>query len=772
MYRRIILNDIIKNKAITLIIMLFITAATMLTSLAVILVINLSGAIDTLMIQAKTPHFMQMHSGEIDHLRLTDFAEKNPNVSDFQVLEFLNLDGTQIIINGNSLIDSVQDNGLCYQSESFDLLLDLDSNAIEPSNGEIYLPIFYLKDGTAKLYDKITICGKEFTVAGFLRDSQMNSLLATSKRFLISEDEYNSLREFGSVEYLIEFRLNDLSHLTSFEADYIAAGLEANGPVITYPLFKTMNGLSDGLMIGVILLISVLVVIIGLMCIRFTLLAKIEEDYREIGVMKAIGLRISDIKKIYLAQYTAIALIGCILGYALSFLFKDILLENIRLYMGESANAYLGGLLGIIGVVIIFLIIIAYINNILKRFKKISPAQALHFGISNEQSSGGKYFKLSKNNMLDPNMFLGLKDVLTRKKLYITMLIVLVLSTFIMILPQNMYNTISHEGFFKYMGIGDCDIIINIQQTDNIPQKAEVIRYSMENDQGISQYAILTTKGFTMKIPNESDKFIKIDLGDHSIFPVNYSKGKAPERKNEIALSTINADDLEKDIGDTISIVVDGEVKELKICGLYSDITNGGKTAKATFTDKSEDILYCAIAVEVLDKSTITDAVSKYANKYDFAKVLSVDKYIDQMFGQTKTAIGTASIVAVIVAIVIIVLVTLLFMRLLLAKDKYSIAVTKAFGFTSLDIKIQYIWRSVFVLTIGIVFGVILSNTLGELLARMVISTFGASTFEITVNPLLSYFVYPLIMISAVLIATILGTLDASKIKISQHIKE
>lgn len=73
-----------------------------------------------------------------------------------------------------------------------------------------------------------------------------------------------------------------------------------NGPTVTYGLFKTMNALSDGMMIAVILLVSALVVAIAFMCIRFTLLAKIEDDYREIGVMKAIGLSVSDIKRFIL----------------------------------------------------------------------------------------------------------------------------------------------------------------------------------------------------------------------------------------------------------------------------------------------------------------------------------------------------------------------------------------------------------------------------------------------------------------------------------------
>ena len=76
--------------------MMFVAAAAMLVSLAAILVVNLSGAIDTLMKQAKTPHFMQMHSDEMDSTRLATFVEQHNYINEYQVLEFLNIDGTQI----------------------------------------------------------------------------------------------------------------------------------------------------------------------------------------------------------------------------------------------------------------------------------------------------------------------------------------------------------------------------------------------------------------------------------------------------------------------------------------------------------------------------------------------------------------------------------------------------------------------------------------------------------------------------------------------------
>ncbi len=772
MFYRIIRNDILMSKAITLTTTIFVTAATMLVSLAAILVVNLSVALDTLMTQAKTPHFMQMHSGEIDTARLTSFAEKNSNVDEFQVLEFLNMDGAQIILGDNSLANNVQDNGFSIQSEKFDYLLDLDGNIINVSDGELYVPITYMRDNTTKVGDKAVINGKEFTVAGFLRDSQMNSTLSASKRFLVSENDYTKIKNLGSTEYLIEFRLKDLSALGAFETAYASAGLEANGPTITYPLFKSINALSDGMMIAVILLVSALVVAIAFMCIRFTLLAKIEDDYREIGVMKAIGLRISDIKKIYLAKYAAIAAAGSLLGFAFSVMFKGMLLENIQLYMGESENTSYALLLGIIGILLVFLTIIAYISFILKRFRKISAAEAIRFGTSQEKNAGTKRFCLSGNTLFNTNIFLGIKDVLARKRLYATMLAVLVISAFIIIVPQNLYNTISSKSFIKYMGIGNYDMRIDVQQADNISEKTGEILKTMSSDNTISKYAVYTTKTFKAEREDGSEENIKVELGDHTIFPLEYSEGRAPTAEDEIALSTINADEMSKKVGEVITLVIEGKEKNITVSGIYSDITNGGKTAKAVFTDNSADIMWSIVCAELSDKSLVNGKVSEYADRFDFAKVSDIDEFVTQTFGSTISSVEKASYAAVAVALIITVMVTLLFMKMLVARDRYSIAIMKAFGFTNSDVTAQYVSRSVFVLIIGIVIGTLLANTLGELLAGTLISSFGVSTFNFAVNPLSAYLLSPLTMICSVLIATIIGTSGAGHIKISENIKE
>ncbi|NOU64085.1 FtsX-like permease family protein [Paenibacillus sp. LMG 31461] len=772
MYYRIIRNDMLKSKLITLTTTIFVAAAAMLVSLSSILVVNLTSAIDTLMTQAKTPHFLQMHSGELDNARLTAFAEQNDKVDEFQVLEFLNVEGSRIIIEGKSLADNVQDNGFSTQSGKFDYLLDFDGNMITVSDGELYVPIGYMKDGTAKAGDTAVIGGNTFTVSGFLRDSQMNSLLASSKRFLVSEHDYAEIQNFGSTEYLIEFRLKDLSMLGAFKEDYASAGLEANGPTITYPLFKMLNAMSDGLMIAVILLVSVLVVAIAFMCIRFTLLATIESDYREIGVMKAIGLRVSDIKKIYLTKYTGIAAFGCIVGFALSFVFRGLLLENIRLYMGGSENSSLALLFGVIGVVLVFLAIIGYVSRVLRRFRKISAAEAVRFGISQDKSVGARHFTLSANRLLNANIFLGVKDVLARNSLYATMLAVLVIAAFIMIVPQNLYNTISSKSFVIYMGIGNSDMRLDIQQTDNIAAKVVEVARVMKSDTSISRYVLLSTETFRVKREVGLGERLKIELGDHSIFPVEYFKGRRPAADNEIALSVMNADELGKKVGDIITLVIDGKTKDLTVCGIYSDITNGGKTAKAAFTERSDDMMWSVIYAELSDKAFVDGKIKEYADRFSFAKVTGINEYVTQTFGSTISSVGKAALIAIVTMLVISILVTMLFMQMLVAKDRYSIAVMKSLGFTISDLSTQYFSRSVFLLIIGIVLGTLLANTLGEILSGAIISSFGASSFNFVVNPLSAYLLCPLMLIGSVLIATKIGTSGTGQITISGNIKE
>ena len=145
---------------------------------------------------------------------------------------------------------------------------------------------------------------------------------------------------------------------------------------------------------------------------------------------------------------------------------------------------------------------------------------------------------------------------------------------------------------------------------------------------------------------------------------------------------------------------------------------------------------------------------------------------MEQTFGGTLQSVQAASRIAGLVSAVIVLLVTLLFMKMLTAKDRYSIAVLRAIGFTGSDIKRQYAWRAFLVLSAGILLGTVLAGTLGEKLSAAAASWFGAAAFRFAIDPLSTYLYSPLILVCSGLLATIWGTADAGHVKLCQSIKE
>lgn len=772
MYQKIIKNDVRKNKVITITITGFIMLAALFTALGVSSLVNLLGAIDHLMLDAKAPHYVQMHSGEIDQERLEQFAADYPDVENLQVSEFLNIEGEDIIIGEQSLSGSVQDNGLSVQNEKFDFLLDLNNQIIHPQDGEIYVPIYYMKEGAAGIGDTVTVQNVSFTIAGFLRDSQMNSAMSSSKRFLVSENNYEQVKAGGKLEYLIEFRFSKDVDIGKFESAYINAGLEDNGPSGSYDLIKLMNGISDGIVIAMLLLVSLLILLISFLCVRFTLIAKVEEDYREIGVLKAIGLRVSEIKKLYIAKYSAIAAGGCGLGFLVSLVMQKSIMANIHLYMGRSGTEILGTLLGGCGAVLVFLIVMIYVSGVLRRFRKISAVQAIRYGAPMERSKASGGFLLINNQIFSSTAFLGIKDVFSRIGLYLIMLFVLVISCFIMVVPQNINNTISDRSFMTYMGIGECDMRLDIQLADDIPAKTKDIEQMLMADSDIEKYNILTCWMFDMPMNDESIGKLRVELGDHSVFPLTYEKGREPRQENEIALSILNGNELEKGIGDTIVLKVDGQKRELTVCGLYSDITNGGMTAKAAFHAEGEKAMWSKIPVKLKDTSMIDQTIVAYKEQFAYAKVSKVDDYIEQDFGTIMKTTKLVSTTAIAVSMLLTILITLLFMKMLVIKDRYQISVLKSLGFTSKSIKRQYLVRSAVVLLSGIVVGTIAANTLGELVGVLLMSSFGVATFHFKINWLFAYLISPLLVGGCVYAATRFGISDIGSIKVSEYIKE
>ncbi len=751
--------------------------STLLVASASHVIMELSSSLNNLLAKSNAPHFVQMHSGPIDNTAIKKFVLTNRLVKEQQTVEMLGIDGSNVFL-GNSQSseeNSVMDIRFVRQNQSFDYLLNLENQVIQVSKGEIAVPIYYMQQKHLKIGDKISISNgkfeREFNVSDFVRDVQMNPAIVSSKRFVVNDTDYTTLQKnLGDIEYLIEFQLTDLSKLSEFRNAYQSSNLPSKGPTIDYPLFKTLNSLTDGIIAIVIIMVSILLMIIAIICLRFTMIATMEEDYREIGVMKAIGIAQHDIKRIYLAKYIVMAAFASVFGYLMSLVVMRLFTANISLYLGAAPSSLLQKFVPVLAVSLIFGVVVFFCKVILRRFNRITAVEALRFGTVGEVRKNSGLLSLSKRKWLNVNAFLGLKDVYGRFTIFGLLFFVFVISLFIIIVPVNLLNTLQSPHFISYMGVGQSDIRIDLQQSGNIEQRFGNMITAIENDQDIEKFSPLITSRFKVLGSDDVWENINVETGDFSIFPLSYVKGSAPESGNEIALSDLNANELNKKVGDTLLLVSDGNEQEMAISGIYQDITNGGRTAKARLPYDPKTVLWYVVALDVKPNISVSEKMDEYTEVFYPAKITYLESYLSQTLGNTINQLRLVTILAIAISLSISILITSLFLKMLIAKDSSQIAIMRSIGFTSRDIRIQYLVRMLLVAGMGIILGTFASGTIGQSLVRILGSFMGASQIQLVVNPVVGYFILPFVLMMIVAITTLVSTVSMKKSSIAERI--
>lgn len=647
-YKRMTQSSWARDWFSTICFTVFVAISIAMIALTTMLFVNLTGAIDNLMEEAKTPDFLQMHMGEISSEEIEKFANEQPGVTDYQVLGFLNFDNSILSLGGQSLLDSTQDNGISVQGNGFDYMLDLDNELPKVQPGQVYVPVCYESVYQIKSGDVMKIGEEELRVAGFIRDSQMNSMMASSKRFLVCDEDYKRLKDLGSEEYLIEFRFDENVDSNAFKSAYENANLPMNGPTITGPLIKMMNTLSDGIMI----------------------------------------------------------FIGGLLGIALSYIMFGSLSAQMQKLYGVSESKIGKLLFALISAVVFEGIIFLVILRLLKRLNEMTAVKALT----------GNYGQQKKKS----------------NKLCIAF--VTAIAVFLMMIPSNLYSTLSSPKFVTYMGIGDAQVRMDLRTGDGNNEEFMKIEKMLSQDSDVKEYALYQTCSTPVTLNDGTTMNMLMEWGNHTLFPVSYSKGSAPQKDGELALSYLLSEELGLYPGDAIWVKKSETYEKCTISGIYSDITNGGKTAKIFADDisQAENVMWQIAYLTLKEKASYNNFADKYTAQG--AEVVDILSRVRGTYGPTLMQVKTASILINMVAVVIIFFIIMLFVRMIIANERYQISIKKALGFKSANIRNTF-WKSCIMYVIaGIIIGTICGCILGEGICGMALKSLGAVGFKFVIN--------------------------------------
>lgn len=775
-------NDFKRNPGGNVALVLFMTLSVTLVVAASIVMVQLTTSMTGMYEIAKPPHFLQMHKGEIDQEAIDEFNSSYHGVTAWQTSPMINVHSENLRIYGKesfSLADSKLDISLVKQNEEYDLLLDSDRKIIQMSKGKIGIPRILLSTYDINIGDTVHLTSKglvkEFQVTDFVHDSQMNSTLVYSTRILISDEDFEELFDnIGESEYLIETYFEDTSMASSFQTAYENAKLPQNGPAVTYNQIFLLSSFTDIITAMIIVLVSILLVIVALMSIKYTLMATLEEEIGEIGTMKAIGMTFKDIRDLYLKKYKIMIVVGIVIGYVLALMLSNIFTSHVSNTFGKQPISIATIGIPILACILVYLISKQYCIRILDKLKKVTVVDALALG----KGFGKKarvHDGLNKVKKIPINIILSVREVFHNFNGFIIVFTSMFIVSAIIIVPMNLSNTLNSKEFIPYMGSPIADILIEIDSGDNLEERYETINSLIKEDGDIKEYEELKIVGVETINSDNQWMNLRVGIGNNTGEGLKYLDGNRPLKENEIAISKLNADEMGKKTGDNIIIRFNGTEKNFIISGIYQDVTSGGFTAKALHgfegvnAEKYQFIINLNHGLSPEEKATQWSDMA--GTGYD---ILAMEELIDQTLGVVARQIKTTTTAIMIIGLLMIGFIVVLFMKLRLAKDVSQIAAIKAIGFTNADVRRQYLYKVSIVSIAGIFLGTIISILVGEKATSLAFNVMGLGISKLTfiINPWTTFVILPLILLGVAASVTWFTTRNIQNYNIISLINE
>lgn len=762
----IIKHDLKHNKLIHLILILFIALSTAVASLAVASGARTLDSISQLYEIAQPPHFLQMHRGDIDLAGIEAFMKSREDVTSWQVQNTIQVDGyTMEIIQGDrrfDLSDFKIDLGLVCQNAEKDLLLTRELQVAKIQKGEIGIPSLLSRMYNIKAGDRVVFRSegieREFTVATIVLDSMMNSTMCSSTRVLLSDEDFNEMNgQVGENEYLIEVYLTDSKGASAFQTDYENAGLPQNGQAVQYAFLFALSALTDIVTVFVLLFAGLFILLIAFACVRFVLLATMEEEVRTIGSLKAIGLDHRDIRSLYLMKYRICAVLGVIPGFLLSVLAQPFLTRNIRAQFGSTGDAIVAYLLSALIAALVYFLVILYCRSVLRKMKKQSVVDILLRGKTFEATTGAIRFPIHRCGSISVNARMALRQVVFRFRNWAVVFFTVTAVVVFTLIPLHLLMTFRSPDFITYMGHAKEDVMISILGGEARAEIPETTISLLENDPDVS--AIHLTQKVRMQTgkPDGSLFNLEVDFGSQAGQGLKYLSGQAPERSNEIALSFLNAEEAGKKAGDSMILLADGQPRTFTVSGIYQDVTAAGRTAKSPAEAPVNEIIKYTFSVLLKDPKAAGQKAAEWSGLLPpEVRVDPMDELIGQTLGGVALQLEKAVLILTVVGPSLCLLIGLLYLRLRIVKDRREIAGLRTIGFTTADLRLQYRIKIAVITFASILTGIAIVYFGGHIPvnAFLGVSGLGIRSVVQVPAPLFDFLLFPALIMALLLLSS------------------
>jgi len=745
MLLHILKKDLKRKKTMNVVLGLFVILASMFVASSLSNMLSVLNGTDYFLDKAGLGDYIViLFSGDPDQDAEKFFSE-NPYVKDFRMERGLGVGRESISspdreIKPGALCDiiSVKDDGLKYFDENDNVITDVEPGHVRVTAS--FLSSEKLKKGD-RIHFSIGDVEKDFIIDGPLKDAALGSPIMGNVRFMINDDEMNSLYENESIHskykgYIIYVDTDDVSSFTKTLADLSGISFDGSRTVIKTSYVMTM------IIVFVILIVSIALIIVAFVMLKFAINVSVMEDFREIGVMKAIGIRNRRIRGLYAAKYFLLAIVGTLIGLILSFPFGNLLMKSV------SDNMVLGNdseiLIHIVGALLVVITISGFAWLCTRKVKKLSPIDAIRSGQTGERFRKKKV-KGKARGRKHTEFFLAVNDIRSTPKRYLSVFLSLFICTLLVLTLVNTTSTMRSDSFVHTFGargdiyVSDDEAMRNLQVED----KDALTQYMAEKEK------LLADHGMPCVIKAETQYKYKVII-DGSVENLTFQQGvnthmsdyefltgSAPQNGNEIAVTKAVSESTGLKVGDTFTLDFGDRTEEFLVSATYQTMNNMGQMT-LMHEDAATDFIHLSQILELRicftdspDEKEIEKRKDKISEIWDIdeEQVMTAEEYCVKTMGAADTMEALQNLLLVITMIVVI-LVTLLMERSFVADEKTQIALLKAVGFRNGKIVRWHVFRFTICSFFAIVLAVALSIPVTHLAITPIFAMMGAGKVD------------------------------------------
>lgn len=789
MYLQILKKDLKRKKAMNVILLVFIILASMFMSSGVSNIITVTTALDSYFEMADVPDYWAMSENKSSGKDICGTLENVSAIDEFRIEELVRMSQSNITRVGEPLDDSNVNQILVLQSDrdmGMNYFLDDESILKSVPKGEIYVARYIEENMGLKAGDKITVeiegVSHNFTFAGSFRDAVCGTELIGIKRFIINGEDFD---EYMSDETIKNVYGGNFLYIHTADLDKTLSQIVDISDSFTFAGDTDILGqayIFDKIITGLILVVSLILIIISFAVLRFTIAFTLSEEFREIGVMKAIGIRNIKIRGLYLLKYFAISVVGAGIGLAFSYPFGKMLmsLSTNSIIINEGNTVFVNVICAVLVTAVILLFCLGCTGGV----SKMSPIDAVRNGQTGERFRKKSVMSLGKSR-LGTTAFLAANDIVSSPKRYAVIILTFFLCMSLLIILSNATASLKSGKLLKYFGEADCHVVTDIGDeamkfmTEDGHEKVEKYLEDMEQtlaENGMPAECMTEYYIYTMISYGEYESKTAILQGTGTTMDMyEYIEGTPPQNSDEIAVTTLLAKKLGAEIGDTVIVSYPtGETAEFIITALYQAMVYRGISVRV---HADCDINYIAASgssgtqirfTDDPDDKEVLRRIEKIKGLYPkFSSVKTAGETVSDMTG-VGGAIDAVKKMSAVLTVILVALITVLMARSFIAKEQAEIALMKAIGIRNTKIYGQYTLRFFIAAAAAVLIAELLGMPLTKLCFDPIFRSMGLEMgVEYMWNPVEIYAVFPVIVLTATAVSAFLTSLYTRKIKSS-----